>query len=141
MTDLITRLSKLDAPDREVDAQIYILFNIPAERAGRIDYSNGMVGWWPKDGPYVSAVTVPAYTASVDEAIALAERVLPFTHLVSTYHDDMACSVKIHCCPEGLSGEWKFDVKGDHEHLAVAYCIAILRAIALLRAKEASNAQ
>src|SRR5690606_38254849 len=77
MTDLITRLSKLGAPDREVDAEIYIRFNIPADRAGRIDYSNGMVGWWPKDGPSVSAVTVPAYTASVDETIRLAEKVLP----------------------------------------------------------------
>jgi len=142
---LIDSLSKLDAPDREVDAEIDVLFfggetvwktaNYTMEQfpTSKRDSKNHICGY--------AYEHVPAYTASVDAAIALAERVLPFTHMVSTYHDDVACSVEIHCCPEGLSGEWKFDVKGDHEHLAVAYCIAILRAVALLRAKEASNGQ
>lgn len=145
MTDLITRLSKLDGPDREVDAEIDVLFfggetvwkqaNYTMEQfpASKRSSKHHICGY--------AYECVPAYTASVDAAIALAARVLPFTHLVSTYHDDMACSVKIHCYPEGLSGEWKFDVKGDHEHLAVAYCIAILRAIALLRAKEVNHGE
>jgi len=141
MTDLITRLSKLDAPDREVDAEIAVLFSgdpdayvVRPNEGAMFSHKPG----WFATGDNKSHKS-PEYTTSVDAAIALAARVLPFTHLVSTYHDDMACSVKIHCCPEGLSGEWKFDVKGDHEHLAVAYCIAILRASALLRAKEASK--
>lgn len=172
---LVDRLSKLDAPDREVDAEI--VFDLIATPVGHHKEDGGPTGYidladqpswnlgmrfpgkdkaWfaatrkqikgetlliERDSAYVlmNSIRVPELTASVDAAIALAERVLPFTHLVSTYHDDMACSVKIHCCPEGLSGEWKFDVKGDHEHLAVAYCIAILRAIALLRAEEASK--
>ncbi|MBA8846213.1 hypothetical protein FHW02_004303 [Ochrobactrum sp. RH1CCR137] len=141
-SDLITRLSKLDAPDREVDAQIEVAVRrIEAARSGLAE--EYWANWQASlDGTvYDPHTRYPSnhFTASVDAAIALAERVLPFTHLVSTYHDDMASSVKIHCCPEGLSGEWKFDVKGDHERLAIAYCIAILRAIALLRAKEASK--
>ena len=148
VTDLITRLSKLDAPDREVDALIVAelephIFDAPGFAPVRpipsfhIDPQGDAIRF---DGGGIMCLSYfPRLTASVDAAIALAERVLPFTHLVSTYHDDMACSVKIHCCPEGLSGEWKFDVKGDHERLAIAYCIAILRAIALLRTKEVSS--
>lgn len=126
-SDLITSLSKLAAPDREVDAQIYILFNIPAERAGRIDYSNGMVGWWPKDGPYVSAVTVPAYTASVDAAIALAERLFPGTEYEFTnLYNIVRVTIE-------MNGEYG-GFHGEHVNsLPIAICIA------LLRAKEAST--
>jgi len=120
---LIDRLSKLDGPDRGVDAQIYILFNIPAERAGRIDYAHGMVGWWPKDGPYVSAVTVPAYTASVDAAIALAERVLPGWGWLA-----QNCGH-----PAGVLVKDDIAYEGRGATPAIALCIAILRA------KEASN--
>ena len=128
MTDLITRLSKLDAPDREVDVEIFIRFNIPAERAGRIDYAHGMVGWWPKDGPYVSAVTVPAYTASVDAVIALAERVLPkYGRFVRS---DM------HGHHAGVFTPYTMSVtEGSGATPAITLCIA------LLRAKEASNAE
>lgn len=127
---LIDRLSKLEGPDREVDAQIYIQFNIPAERAGRIDYAHGMVGWWPKDGPYVSAVTVPAYTASVDEAIALAERVLPGWHW-SIYDTDGVGRCNAQMERPDFTGAEDFDGTGATP--AIALCIA------LLRAKEASN--
>ncbi len=120
---IITRLSKLDAPDREVDAEIYIRFNIPAERAGRIDYSNGMVGWWPKDGPYVSAVTVPAYTASVDAVIALAARVLPGWNWLRPERNIMAVHHEDHSIT----------------FFAVGATPAIALLIALLRAKEASK--
>lgn len=135
MTNLITRLSKLDAPDREVDAEIYILFNIPAERAGRIDYSNGMVGWWPKDGPYVSAVTVPAYTASVDAVIALAERVLPGWYWGITQGDDGedATEFQGNVWPSIQPYPAELEQYGYHKFPAIALLIA------LLRAKEASK--
>lgn len=131
MTDLITRLSKLDAPDREVDAEIYILFNIPAERAGRIDYSNGMVGWWPKDGPYVSAVTVPAFTASVDAAIALAERVLP------GWAPSVGQNMHHQYWYATLSKATDADPVGIAAQHPTSGAIALV--IALLRAKEAST--
>jgi len=118
---LIDRLSKLDGPDREMDAEIYIRFNIPAERAGRIDYANGMVGWWPKDGPYVSAVTVPAYTGSVDEVISLSNRLLPGVSLTIRTTENFA---------------WFGGLKGD---IAYGANPAIAACIAILRAKEAGN--
>ena len=73
----ILRLEQLEGPSREADADIYIALFIPAERVGRIDRLGGCVGWWPKDAPYVSAIDVPAFTASLDAAVALVERVLP----------------------------------------------------------------
>ncbi|CAN7519890.1 hypothetical protein [Brucella pseudogrignonensis] len=124
---LIERLSKLDGPDREVDAEVYIQFNIPAERAGRIDYAHGMVGWWPKDGTYVSAVTVPAYTASVDAALALAERLFPGTEYEFT---NLYNIVRVTIEMNGKYGGFH----GEHVNsLPIALCIAILRA------KEASK--
>nr|WP_313022899.1 hypothetical protein [Brucella intermedia] len=127
---LITRLSKLDAPDREADAEIYIRFNIPAERAGRIDYSNGMVGWWPKDGPYVSAVTVPAYTASIDAVIALAERVLPGKARKIVWQEGKAIVVISQAARLHVVAP---TIVQTHSSAAIAACIAILRA------KEASK--
>jgi hypothetical protein len=118
---LVDRLSKLDAPDREVDAEIYIRFNIPAERAGRIDYSNGMVGWWPKDGPYVSAVTVPAYTASLDVTIDLTDRELPGVDATIRTRHNVA---------------W---LDGFRGRVCEGATPAIALLIALLRAKEASK--
>lgn len=55
MTNLITRLSKLDAPDREADNEIHLLF-----------FADDIYG-----------SHVPPYTASVDAVIALAEKEFP----------------------------------------------------------------
>lgn len=71
LLELADRVEKLAGPDREVDGLIYIALYIPAERAGRIDHINGCVGWSPKDAPYVSAIDVPRYTASLDAAMTL----------------------------------------------------------------------
>lgn len=127
-SDLIAKLEALDGPDREVDADIYIAFNIPMERAGRIDRLGGCVGWWPKDAPYESAVDVPRYTASLDAAIALVERVLPGNHLRIDIGDD-----GLHAA--NIFGDW-----GDsHANASSSPAIALL--IALLRAKEARDAE
>ncbi|HBQ33115.1 MAG TPA: hypothetical protein DD739_10565 [Ochrobactrum anthropi] len=134
-SDLITRLSKLDAPDREVDAQIYILFNIPAERAGRIDYSNGMVGWWPKDGPYVSAVTVPAYTESIEVVIAQARRLWSDV-MYRVGNDGEGPDPSLYLGELFIPGEQK-----DSYFTGLSPVDAVSLCIALLRAKEASNAE
>ncbi|URQ76207.1 MAG: hypothetical protein NBV76_05450 [Candidatus Ochrobactrum gambitense] len=111
---LITRLSKLDAPDREVDALIGKHF-FPDEAKSFFDFN------------------APTYTASVDAAIALAERVLPelspqvgrnvhhkYWHAsVCRINDNMADGIEYY----------------DATHAVPA--IALL--IALLRAKEALN--
>lgn len=133
MTDLITRLSKLDAPDREVDAEIYIQFNIPAERAGRIDYDNGMVGWWPKDGPYVSAITVPAYTESIEVVIAQARRLWPDV-MYRVGNDGEGPDPSLYLGELFIPGEQK-----DSYFTGLSSVDAVSLCIALLRAKEAST--
>lgn len=80
MTDLITRLSKLDAPDREVDALIEVAVRrIEAAQSGLAE--EHWANWQASpDGtvydPHTRYSSKP-FTASVDAAIALAERVLP----------------------------------------------------------------
>ena len=76
-SELLERVQKATGPDRNLDGLIYIETHIPKERAGRIDHEYGVVGWWPKNEPYQSAIDVPRYTDSVDAALALVERVLP----------------------------------------------------------------
>ncbi|QNQ62477.1 hypothetical protein IB024_01590 [Brucella sp. 6810] len=70
LSTILDRLSKLDAPDREVDAGIDRAFGL-------------LVDEYPLSGPMtdypapVGYTETNHYTASVDAAIALAERVLP----------------------------------------------------------------
>lgn len=71
LRELADKVEKLTEGDRTVDGLIYIATQIPADRAGRIDQDRGVVGWWPKDAPYVSAIDVPRYTASLDAAMTL----------------------------------------------------------------------
>lgn len=77
LKELLERVEKAERPDREIDAAVYVSLFIPRERAGRIDVAIGYVGWWPKDGPYESAVEVDRYTSSIDACVALIEKVLP----------------------------------------------------------------
>ncbi|RRY11357.1 hypothetical protein [Brucella anthropi] len=111
MTDLITRLSKLDAPDREVDAEIHSLFH---ETIWKFD-----------DGRKVFR-DIPAYTASVDAAIALAERELPGKGIDLLREAISELGKKYH---------WHICLKKPEQlrELPIQVCIA------LLRAKEASN--
>lgn len=117
MTDLITRLSKLDAPDREVDALIGKLF-FPDEAKSFFDFN------------------APAYTASIDAAIALAERVLPgWKWRVG----------RTEVFPNGWAYVHKYD-PSNCDRIDEAACAdgkaatpAIALLIALLRAKEASK--
>lgn len=80
MTDtLLERVKKAVGPDRAIDGDLFIEFTPGIQEAGRIDrdFTGGVVGWWPTDGPYQSAREVPRYTASIDAALALLDRVLP----------------------------------------------------------------
>ncbi len=109
---LIDRLSKLDGPDREVDAEIAIHFGAkPTVKLGDEILGNFRVV--PK--------TFPAYTASVDAAIALAERVEPLL----TWGRDSYQHMYLMGCSERY--------QSNHPIPAIALCIA------LLRAKEASK--
>ncbi|PQA71600.1 hypothetical protein [Brucella oryzae] len=128
-SDLITRLSKLDAPDREVDAEIMSLFYVRGKRHigaymendfGIDEPVDSDVWIDPKTDRWVST-SAHCFTASVEAAIALAERELPGWHW------------QVDKCGAVLrSGHALFST--DHSTPAIALCIA------LLRAKEASHA-
>ena len=107
MTDLITRLSKLDAPAREADNEIHLLF-----------FADDIYG-----------SHVPPFTASVDAAIALAERVLP---------ERVARRLIIFNSSPAKAG---FDGTPERGKLFYyeAATPAIAACIALLRAKEAGK--
>jgi len=115
---LIDRLSKLDGPDREVDAEIDRAFGLNVD-------IGALTGPWtdyPKPGHYRET---SRYTASVDAAIALAERGLPgWTWTLYPTYSEVRYT--------------KSPAKGRSAHganTAIALCIAILRA------KEASHGQ
>ncbi|WP_043062334.1 hypothetical protein [Brucella anthropi] len=111
ISEIITRLSKLDAPDREADALIGKHF-LPDEAKSFFDFN------------------APSYTASVDAVIALAERVLPGQARKIVWEEGRAIVVisqatRLH--------EVAPTIVQTHDHAAIALCIA------LLRAKEASK--
>ncbi len=119
---LITRLSKLDAPDREVDALIgKHLF--PDEAKSFFDFN------------------APAYTASVDAAIALAERVLPGWgwELASNTSHIKNCLNPEYGNPVGKHPHWAAVANQSSRKFVDGATPAIALLIALLRAKEASK--
>ncbi|MCO7728791.1 hypothetical protein NJB93_19615 [Brucella intermedia] len=137
MTDLITRLSELDAPDREVDAEIDVIFfggetvwkqanytmeQFPASKRASRHHISGYAYEY-----------VPAFTASVDAAIALAERVLPGCKvglLPNFYRAFPYAGVIVEA---GNPVDLKEAIIDGGATPAIALCIA------LLRAKEAST--
>ncbi|ELT48109.1 hypothetical protein [Brucella intermedia] len=127
-SDLITRLSKLDAPDRGMDAEIEVAVRrIEAARSGLAE--EYWANWQASpDGtvydPHTRYSSQP-FTASVDAAIALAERVLPNER------------VWINRIAFDSNHQWRASLTGNHVSWGVNPAIALL--IALLRAKEASK--
>ncbi|MCX2699353.1 hypothetical protein [Ochrobactrum chromiisoli] len=131
---LIDRLSKLDGPDREVDAEICILFQYGGKNSeGALNVRTDPE--WGDDDDLLyeldgdpCCAQIPKLTASVDAALALAERVLPGWIWLKPNFNTMMM--------------WR-PADGDTEaveHIgygkdAIALCIAILRA------KEANHAE
>lgn len=75
-TDIIDRLEKADGPSRELNLAIFRLFH--PEYDGYVEGRGGLVH--PNDSTdmrELSNVRWPAYTASLDAAVALVERMLP----------------------------------------------------------------
>lgn len=134
MTDLITRLSKLDAPDREADGIVAETFGYPQEVFGSsfgTAYVNGPdmhydAATWSGEGKSWSA---PYFTSSVDAAIALMARLFPGTEYEFTnLYNIVRVTIE-------MNGEFG----GFHGEHVNSLPIALL--ISLLRAKEASNAE
>lgn len=135
---LITRLSKLNAPDRGMDAEIEVAVRrIEAARSGLAE--EYWANWQASpDGtvydPHTRYSSNP-FTASVDAAIALANSVLPGWYWGITQGDDGEDAVEFQGNVWPLIQPYPAELEqyGYHKFPAIALCIAILRA------KEASK--
>lgn len=144
ISDLIDRLSKLDAPDREVDALIVAelephIFDAPGFKPIRPVPSFHLAPQGDAirfDGGGIMCLSYfPRLTASVDAAIALAERVLPGwkRSFFENFNGKWIARV---CSPRRdlYSTDYLRDTElGGSPNGGIALCIAILRA------KEASK--
>ncbi|MBM7328759.1 hypothetical protein JS562_37710 [Agrobacterium sp. S2] len=126
--NLITRLSKLDAPDRGMDAEIEVAVRrIEAARSGLAE--EYWANWQASpDGtvydPHTRYSSKP-FTDSVDAVITLADRELPGWDYI----------LRRNFAEFRHPSNFKRDAQGYAFNTATAACIA------LLRAKEASNGQ
>lgn len=126
---LIDRLSKLDGARYVMDVAIALETDFwPKDRIKSVVYNdNGDPTVWFTDG--ADMPLPPAYTASVDAAIALAGRLFPGTEYEFT---NLYNIVRVSIEMNGKFGGFH----GEHVNsLPIAICIAILRA------KEASHGE
>lgn len=128
---LIDRLSKLDGPSRRLDHEMHILFFVPDDKKNTVEWNHfGSYSWSPSPD-HVMIDKVPAYTSSVDAAVALAEKVLPGWKWY-------AGNWNVHAAV--LSPDRNNDQRAVAATPAIALCIAVLKGHAtILRAKEASK--
>ena len=135
MTDLITRLSKLDAPDREVDAEIAIHL-LGYTRVNRMEK-------WPEAQPIwdfyegeplnSNGVLIPRYTGSLDAIRSLARRLYPDA-MYRVGNDGEGPDPSLYLGELFIPGEQK-----DSYFTGVSPVDAVSLCIALLRAKEAGK--
>lgn len=148
MQNLIDRLSELEAPDREVDAQIYIHFIEPTWHTSPKDpgaVAANKKAFWPEGKiRYFTSTsrTAPLYTGSLDAAIALAARVLPGWgwEIASNTNHIKNCLNPEYGNPVGKHPHWAAVANQSSRKFVDGATPAIALCIALLRAKEASNA-
>lgn len=130
MRDLIAKIEKLDGPDREVDREI----------------EHKMV--FPNEAPHNFAISirdewdVPHYTASLDAAVALVERVLPDTddrrHRATIWVGAKpAARIFYDQRDEEAEGGWGIGALNQWEVRGVNPAIALV--LATLKAKEAQD--
>ena len=126
MDDLITRLEEAAEGSRELDAAIWYAVHEPD-----VDYP-GIRTEQTEQGPREVltcelgskwADDVGRYTTSIDEAIALARRVLPGLYMWNVEFDDEPTGT-----PASARVYAKTDGRGAAPTPALALCIAILRA-------------
>ncbi len=123
LPDLIERLTKAEGPSRELDWRIAEQFNIPEEWR--------VLPMWPpfmKGSKFDKAI--PSFTASIDAAIAFKDSVLPETAIDHIGTDAVSS-------PNGYKTiGWTVELingkrfQGQHQLLAIALVIAVLRALA-----------
>lgn len=116
ITSLIEKLEGGETGSRELDWLI-------ADATGHPSFARKIEGIWP---PFMERSRadkdVPAYSTSLDAALALAERVLPGARvMVERFHDGKGWTM-VQCDPESAK------IMTDGNTPALALCIAILRA-------------
>lgn len=135
VAELIEKLEKAETGSRELDAMIYC---VEHGHAYSRPYGNDFAMWVDGVPHEVKIIDryLERYTASLDAAVALAERVLPgwsiFTCLGQTVWPD-----KPPCWADVGSREFQDDIDGhDQENstgfaptLPLALCLAILKAV------------
>lgn len=142
--ELITRLEAATGPDREIDLDIAVGLKIAPggekweRRNGRYDQGGSphlRENRAPDPGPWPTFSAQP-YTASVDAALALLERVLPgWAGMVSFGPSEMQRAdvwgpvKEIGEAEDGTPVEMRDDGDGEAPTPAIALCIAVLRAL------------
>lgn len=128
LSDLIERVEKLAGPDREADALVCAASGYEVRQHGGRDYYEPIAG--------VSWQEVPHYTGSIDDAVALTERLLP------GWHGDIdVCATAP--MSDGVYGARLFNQNGDWANYAgegptpaIALVLATLRAYAAAHPAE-----
>ncbi len=130
---LIKRLEAATGPDREVDAELWLMFTTGATRKASVVKSSK--GLWPDytiDETREASgrlIVVPSYTASVDAALALAERVLPgWCWELTLMPGEATWQGAPEMWPEGLAAPDRCGVYASTKSPALALCIAVLKA-------------
>lgn len=130
---LIERLEKATGPSREIDLEIgKALDHIDARTViiGAGDHA-GTIGY--SDRNQWASVSLPLYTASIDAAVSLCERVLPNDHRQHWTVGKWASCYRANIKPQQSGGEM---ICGDAPTAALALCLATLRARAAVAIRE-----
>lgn len=128
IADLRLRVASATGPDRELDAAIAAAFGAEARIVGKLGYRMRSAPWLEWSGR--NWHDLPSYTASVDAALALVERLRPGTmRAVGMMEEGPFCRLVV---PNGPSS----DVPDDnrplwlyHEGTAATEPLAILSAL------------
>ncbi|SOC45718.1 hypothetical protein SAMN05892877_117107 [Rhizobium subbaraonis] len=133
LDELIERLEKAEGPDRELDSRIWLETSPGVTRS--VQHVVSATGAWP---PYDidetrdetgRLITVPSFTASLDAAVELAERVLPGCRWGVTQGDTPEDDFQGNVWPGVQPYQADFDVFGYHKSAPLALCLAILKAV------------
>jgi hypothetical protein len=126
LKELLERVEKATGPDRDIDFDLAELLDefafVP---------TFGMAGnWYKRPVQYGLTTDVPAYTASIDAAVALVGKVLPGWSWVVGRND----TDSEHMCIMGDSPQNEFESEGSSPPLAIL--AAMLRALIAINAHK-----
>lgn len=136
--ELLVRLAAAECPDRQTDAEIHMLLT------GVHCWQGPGDDWVAQYKDTAGWEELPAYTASLDAALALVAKKMPdWTRSVDATLPSAGIDVVLHPgWPRGSLTASLVDLKdttGTHASEAIATCIALLRAYPIAMADAASG--